>query len=230
MAMTDMDLWQGQSSGALVLYPPEGVGADTLTPLLQTLCTAVNSGFWGRARMTRVGVPGEAWHLETQNLPGWVWLVWSNLLYARQRVAGRHFVLELSGQKQVVNIQPRAYVAPMPSPDMAVDIAQMTEVMSEFFIRFNFAQKISAPDRDAFCEQLDVWAALLDAGAFPIREAPQEMSVIGAYSSRFEDYQTGLVEAEGMVGSHECLGPLISLCNRWNAAQRLVSVELVHTP
>lgn len=229
MGVSEMDLWQGQWSGELVLHSPEGASTDTLTPFLQTLCSAVNLGFWGRARMRLIGGHGAAWNLDAQNVPGWVWLVWSNLLYAPERVTGRNFVLAFSGQQQVINIQARAYAAPMPSPDMAVDFSQMTEFMSEFFIRFNFAQKISAQDRDAFCKQLDVWAALLDAGAFPMQETPQEMSVIGGYSSRFEDYQTGLVEAEGMVGARECLGPLISLCNRWNSTQTLISVELVHT-
>lgn len=172
---------------------------------IMTFARALQAGVFG-ARVATSPVRSDPdgmlrFDVLAQRLPDHAWDILSNLLHAGgvAQPAARLLVQSPSAVVADRPIGVRAFELAPPGFAGALDIGSWYEHVDDFRIEIAFAASLNAAARDAVCEDLEAWAALIDAGALPDPTYPDVASVIGGLSIRFEDPATALVEGEGMV-------------------------------
>lgn len=198
---------------------------------IMTFARALQAGVFG-ARVATSPVRSDPdgmlrFDVLAQRLPDHAWDILSNLLHTGgvARPAARLLVQSPTAVVADRPIGVRAFELAPPGFAGALDIGSWHEHINDFRIEIAFAASLHAAARDAVCEDLEAWAALIDRGALPDPAYPDVASVIGGLSIRFEDPATALVEGEGMVcAPHAAATLLLSLHTNWPAG--VVSVRL----
>ena len=84
----------------------------------------------------------------------------------------------------------------------------------------------SPEQRDAVCDVLEAWAALVDAHGFPMSASITYGSAIAGPDARFEDPATACLGAEGIAANPNCFGLLIHFANHLHAQAGLEQMTL----
>lgn len=233
MKAINADMAMQQTWTGRIVVTCDAPHGPVLRAALELLVHAHAHGLMGPGRLAwsteGEGASSAGWTIQASAVHGSVWLLLSNLLAAQDANAMRS-ALRLAGEETsaVLPIEPRLYAVALPSPLMECDLSELTDVLREFVLQFEFSRALVANERDAFCAALDAWAALVDAGAFPMQESLEHGSVIAGYSGRFEDPATAGVYADGLAANPLCFGLPVQLANRWCAQVGVRRMALEH--
>lgn len=191
--------------------------------VMQTFSHALHAGVFGE-RIAVSPVKSRDGKLQfdilAETLPDHAWHIVSNLLhFSGGAGTGATMLVQTAAEiaaDQSISVQ--AFELAPPVFAGTLELEQWYEHVDDFRIEIEFATSLDAAARDAVCEDLDAWAALIDRGALPDPAYPDVASVIGGVSIRFEDPATVLVEGEGMVCAPNAAATLlIALFSSWAA-------------
>lgn len=216
--------WQG-----MIQISCEGRSAGQLTAAVNLLEHGHAHGLFGASQLHFNNTGDERGQLlcEASNVNGATWLLLSNLLCAADPSAATIRLVHAQNQA-TIPVLPRWYAQPLPTPEMDCDLHDLKEVMHSFVLQFEFQRALNHIERENFCQALDSWAALVDAGAYPTQEQLALASAIGGYTGRFEHPATAGIYSEGIAASYTCFGHLIELANGWHHSVGIDKVTLEH--
>ena len=205
----------------------EGRSPDQLHKALQLFARASASHLLGpSASMTLDATSTDSrFPVHAHELPSDLWAIVVNILYFDGKAPGT-LCLQGEGVEARIPLEPTPFDYPLPEPVLACDLSSLLDHMDSFVLRFEFGDSQSPEQRDAVCDALEAWAALVDAHGFPMSASITYGSAIAGPDARFEDPATACLGAEGIAANPNCFGLLIHLANHLHAQAGLEQMTL----